>query len=218
MYFILAIYMCGIFCILNNSDTPEYVSGNDETIRTAMSSQTRIDEHIIQCSFKKGQGRGPEMSKLLNVDENVTLGFHRLAINGIDEVSNQPIELDGVYLICNGEIYNYKELYQLIPGCIPKTNSDCEVILHLYIRYGIEQTLNMLDGVFAFVILDKRTQNNTDTDTSTKRNRLIIARDPYGVRPMYMLSPKYLSKKSQDRALNTPHSEILSPVSKVEHA
>ena len=202
--------MCGIFCILNNSDTPEYVSGNDETIRTAMSSQTRIDEHIIQCSFKKGQGRGPEMSKLLNVDENVTLGFHRLAINGIDEVSNQPIELDGVYLICNGEIYNYKELYQLIPGCIPKTNSDCEVILHLYIRYGIEQTLDMLDGVFAFVILDKRTQNNTDTARSTKRNRLIIARDPYGVRPMYMLTPKYLSKKSQDRTLNTPHSEILS--------
>ena len=129
--------MCGIFCILNNCETSERVSYNDETIRQETTNVNCIDENIIQCSFEKGKGRGPETSKLLKVADNLTLGFHRLAINGLDDISNQPIEVEGIYLICNGEIYNYKELYQLMLGFAPKTNSDCEVIIYLYMRYGI---------------------------------------------------------------------------------
>ena len=59
----------------------------------------------------------------------------------------------------------------------PKTNSDCEVIIHMYKRYGIKQTLIMLDGVFSFVLYDK---------TSKANDKIIVARDPYGVRPLYM--------------------------------
>ena len=55
----------------------------------------------------------------------------------------------------------------------PKTDSDCEVIIHLYLKYGIHQTLRMLDGVFAFVLF------TTDT--------IFVARDPYGVRPLYLI-------------------------------
>ena len=161
--------MCGIFCILNNCETPENISCNDETTRQQLTNVNCIDENIIQCSFEKGKRRGPETSKLRKFADNVTLGFHRLAINGLDEKSDQPIHVDGVYLICNGEIYNYKELYQLIPGVTPKTNSDCEVILHLYIHYGIEQTLQMLDGVFAFVILDNRLTLNEDQQSRSKK-------------------------------------------------
>jgi asparagine synthase (glutamine-hydrolysing) len=62
---------------------------------------------------------------------------------------------------------------------IPKTQSDCEVILWLYERYGIEQTLQMLDGVFAFALLDQRFQLG--------ESALYIARDPYGVRPLYSI-------------------------------
>ena len=200
--------MCGIFCVLNNCETPENVSGNDETMRTEMSNQTRLDENIIQCSFEKGRGRGPEMSKLLNVSDNVTLGFHRLAINGLDDISNQPIELHGIYLICNGEIYNYKELFQMMPGAKPKTNSDCEVILHLYFRYGIEQTLRMLDGVFAFIILDTRL--TLTKDDPVRRKRMFFARDPYGVRPMYTLYPKYNLSRSEEKVLHSHHSEHIS--------
>jgi len=142
--------MCGIFGILN----------------------THYSFEIIDKSFLKGRNRGPETSKLNNIFDKTIFGFHRLAINGLNTVSNQPIQIDKYYLICNGEIYNYKELINEI-DYTPKTNSDCEIILHLYIKYGIEHTLNILDGEFAFAILDLNI------------NKMFYARDPYGVRPLY---------------------------------
>ena len=60
----------------------------------------------------------------------------------------------------------------------PVTGSDCEVIIHLYLKYGIEQTLVMLDGVFSFLLYDNRI-------TPDLNNRLFVARDPFGVRPLY---------------------------------
>jgi asparagine synthase (glutamine-hydrolysing) len=65
-------------------------------------------------------------------------------------------------------------------GIDPKTGSDCEVIIHLYLKYGIEQTLTMLDGVFAFILYDNRI-------TDDLNNKIYIARDPLGVRPLYYL-------------------------------
>ena len=150
--------MCGIFTLLNNRNTP-------------MST--------IKISFEKGYSRGPENTTLTPLLESV-LGFHRLAINGINDQSNQPIIINDVILICNGEIYNYKELYDLI-GIHPKTASDCEIIIHLYIKYGIEQTLNMIDGEFAFVLYDARIKEKIET-------KIYIARDPFGVRPLYILN------------------------------
>jgi asparagine synthase (glutamine-hydrolysing) len=148
--------MCGIFSLLNYSTNKiEYTKVSDE--------------------FAKGQGRGPENSTLFHDNAlNIVTGFHRLAINGLNEVSNQPISVvagaDRYSLICNGEIYNYKQLYKLM-DVTPTTDSDCEIIIHLYIRYGIRQTLRMLDGVFAFVLFCP--------------NNIFVARDPYGVRPLY---------------------------------
>jgi len=151
--------MCGIFTLLNYS---EHVNVNDE--------------NIIKTEFMKGQKRGPEFSKLETyLDKNMIIGFHRLAINGLNAESNQPFLIDDIMLICNGEIYNYKELYRSM-NITPKTESDCEVIIYLYQKYGIEQTLTMLDGVFAFILCD------------IKYNRLFVARDPMGVRPLYNLT------------------------------
>lgn len=148
--------MCGIFALLNNSYT--------------------YKKEIIEKAFKKGVHRGPEYSKLKKIggNENILFGFHRLAINGLNKTSNQPLTIDNIVLICNGEIYNYKELYRKI-NSKPNTSSDCEVIIHLYKRYGIEYTLQLLDGVFAFALYD----GNTET--------LHFARDPYGVRPLYSM-------------------------------
>ena len=144
--------MCGIFGIINSDVSCE----------------------ILNKYFNEGSKRGPEFSILKNY-HNVTLGFHRLAINGLNQESNQPFEIDNIYLICNGEIYNYKEL--AIQNDIKlTTDSDCEIILHLYKKFGIEYTLNILDGVFAFILYDL---NNKKT---------YIARDPYGVRPLYYFS------------------------------
>ena len=83
--------------------------------------------------------------------------FHRLSINDLSELGNQPINHPqdfNLTLICNGEIYNFKHLKEKFK-LNTHSNSDCEVILHLYKLLGIEKTLLELDGIFAFVLLDK---------------------------------------------------------------
>ena len=151
--------MCGIFAILNNM------------------SQYITKEFIIE-QFNKGKHRGPNDSNILDLYiMNCMLGFHRLSINGLTNISSQPFYINNIFLICNGEIYNYKELYELLE-VEPGTQSDCEVIIHLYLQYGMEQTIRMLDGEFSFILIDAR--------TSVKK--MYIGRDPYGVRPLYMLS------------------------------
>lgn len=162
--------MCGIFALLN-------IDSN-----TVFDSKTQIvvdKMEFIKFHFMKGVQRGPESSKLEKYDEsNLIFGFHRLAINGLNNESNQPLSTQGITLICNGEIYNYKHLYDSMNVKNTISQSDCEVIIHLYLKYGIDQTLIMLDGVFAFMLFDNRDTNN---------KKLYIARDPYGVRPLYYL-------------------------------
>lgn len=150
--------MCGIFALLNNY-------------------HFCLDD--IKQQFMKGQNRGPEFSKLETSYLKMILGFHRLAINGLNTESNQPLVINNIVLICNGEIYNFKEIYSLL-DITPKTSSDCEAIIHLYLHFGIEQTLTMLDGVFSFVLFDNRI-------TDDLNNKIYIARDPFGVRPLYYL-------------------------------
>jgi asparagine synthase (glutamine-hydrolysing) len=146
--------MCGIFALINNTH-------DDELIRTA---------------FNKGKHRGPETSSIIKatVDSKIIFGFNRLSINGYnDSNSNQPLVYNDCALICNGEIYNYKQLYHEM-GIKGNTKSDCEVIIHCYTKYGILHTLQLLDGVYSFVLMDY------------KRNVIYIARDTYGVRPMFI--------------------------------
>lgn len=157
--------MCGIFAILNDT--------------------TILSNHFVYEQFNKGKNRGPEFSKLTTGSQKLKLGFHRLAINGLNDKSNQPITIGYVTLICNGEIYNYKELYALM-NIVPETESDCEVIIHLYLKYGIEHTLQMLDGVFSFVLCDNTIVESKSNELA-KSNKLYVARDPYGVRPLYVL-------------------------------
>jgi len=159
--------MCGIFALLNSSNT------------NAGCEPVQEYSKFIEEQFQKGKRRGPEYSKLDNSYYKLTFGFHRLAINGLNPESNQPIVYNNIVLICNGEIYNYKQLYRNMDA-IPNTGSDCEIIIHLYLNYGIEQTLNMLDGVYAFVLYDCR-EGRDGCDN------IFVARDPLGVRPLYKL-------------------------------
>jgi asparagine synthase (glutamine-hydrolysing) len=161
--------MCGIFSLLNYQE-----------------NQVQMDD--IKNEFGKGKLRGPEFSKLDSSYLKMILGFHRLAINGLNEESNQPLVINDVVLICNGEIYNYLQLFKNM-GIEPTTGSDCEVIIHLYLQYGIEQTLTMLDGEFSFILYDNRLTNDLN-------NQLFVARDPYGVRPLYQVKPKNQSDSS----------------------
>jgi len=161
--------MCGILCVLNNTS---FYSSKE-----------------IMNEFQKGKNRGPDNSQYKNVGIEVNFGFHRLAINGLNDKSNQPFCIDNIFLICNGEIYNYKELYKLM-NITPTTQSDCEVIIHLYKLYGIEQTLQMLDGVFAFVLFDS---NIVESEPC----KIFVGRDPYGVRPLYFLNDSVIMFSSE---------------------
>lgn len=155
--------MCGIFAILNNS-----------TVEDTAEEKERKEKW-----FMKSQHRGPENSQLLSTrdhDYAMTLGFHRLAINGLNEQSNQPMFIRGIYLICNGEIYNhafYEDKFQKNYGISMTTQSDCEIIIHMYLQCGMMKTLELLDGEFAFVLFD------------TTNGKVFAARDPFGVRPLY---------------------------------
>lgn len=150
--------MCGIFALINNTLT--------------------IKDDIISYSFEKGTNRGPEYSELKNINDKVIFGFHRLAINGLDSISNQPMTIDNITLICNGEIYNFKQLYKML-NINPYSNSDCEVIIHLYKKFGIEYTMTILDGYFSFILIDN---SNINEEPS-----IYIGRDSYGVRPLFIL-------------------------------
>ena len=91
--------MCGIFAILNNENTD------------SLKVPSFANKEQITDEFYKGQMRGPEHSIINFLNEKSFIqGFHRLAINGLNTASNQPLNYEGCSLICNGEIYNYNAL------------------------------------------------------------------------------------------------------------
>ncbi|KOX69818.1 Asparagine synthetase [glutamine-hydrolyzing] [Melipona quadrifasciata] len=133
--------------------------------------------HICK-NFEQITHRGPEAFKLEfdQAIKNGYLGFHRLAI--VDNLQGmQPMRLyqyPHLFLLCNGEIYNYQKL-GMEHGFTYTTHCDIEVIIHLYVHLGSNNVTRMLDGVFAFCLMD------------IKNRRILIGRDPYGVRPLFQL-------------------------------
>ena len=118
--------------------------------------------------------RGPDGTRVLLLS-GVVLGFNRLAIIDLNERSMQPMQTpDGRYtLIFNGEIYNFKELRgQLADSYDFKTESDTEVILAAYARWGRE-AFAKLNGMFALAIFDREI------------SELVLARDSSGIKPLY---------------------------------
>ncbi|XP_073438177.1 asparagine synthetase [glutamine-hydrolyzing]-like [Dendrobates tinctorius] len=160
----------------------------------------------VQClSAMKIAHRGPDAFRFENVNgfTNCCFGFHRLAI--VDQLYGmQPLRVKKfpyLWLCYNGEIYNYKQLEKHL-GFEYQTMVDGEVILHLYSKYGIEQTAALLDGVFAFILLD------------TANKKVFIGRDSYGVRPLFKLltDDGFLAVCSEAKGLiDLKHSMTSSP-------
>lgn len=133
-----------------------------------------VEEHLLTEMTGKLRHRGPD-DKEIYIRDSVGFGFCRLTI--IDLFSgNQPFynEDRSIILICNGEIFNYKELKKdlVAKGYVFRSECDVEVILFLYIEYG-KSLLGKLNGQFAFAIYD-----------SNKRE-IFIARDHFGICPLY---------------------------------
>jgi asparagine synthase (glutamine-hydrolysing) len=128
---------------------------------------------VVRDAFNVSHSRGPEASRLeVLADGNVYLGLHRLAINGAGESGGQPLNLGTSTLVCNGEIYNHKEL---VAGSTrdQQTSSDCEAVVHALSATTLKSGLASLDGVFALCMYDTNTRE------------LIVARDTFGVRPLF---------------------------------
>ena len=126
------------------------------------------------------KGRGPEGVRIHPIGSAGFMGFTRLAINGLNEAGMQPMMNNANVWMANGEIYNWKELAATY-GLPCESGSDCEVIGLLYEKLFSEadhmdcgELFRLFDGVFACVLVD------------VARGRIIVARDPYGVRPLYV--------------------------------
>ena len=148
--------MCGIYGILQLDGRP-----------APADALPRMGRTIIH--------RGPDDDGLYS-DGPCAIGMRRLSIidlaGGHQPLSNEDGSL---WLVANGEIYNFRELRADLEarGHRFKTGSDCETILHLYEEYGLA-FVERLNGMFAFALWDAR------------RQRLVIGRDRLGIKPIYL--------------------------------
>ena len=135
-------------------------------------SKRSIPIELAKEGFDETKSRGPDMSCFVEAGEG-WLGFHRLAIMGLHPEGMQPFVLDGDMVVCNGELYGFRPVKEeLSQKYTFQSDSDCEIILPLYREYSLAM-FAMLDAEFAMVIYDG------------KKGKLIAARDPIGIRPLY---------------------------------
>ncbi len=133
-----------------------------------------INEFELKQMTDSLYDRGPD-DEGFYINQNIGLGFRRLSIIDLS-TGHQPLsnEDGSIWIVFNGEIYNYQELqaHLIKSGHVFRTRSDTETIVHLYEQYGTE-CLKHLRGMFAFSIWD----NN--------KKELFCARDRFGIKPFY---------------------------------
>ncbi|MDP2088181.1 MAG: asparagine synthase (glutamine-hydrolyzing) [Flavobacteriaceae bacterium] len=133
----------------------------------------KLEEHQKKGISNKLKHRGPDAQNFMVWNNNLTLFHSRLSIIDI-QGGNQPFCTKNVALVFNGEIYNYKELIKR-HHLILKSNSDTEVIIRLYERYGVD-AFQLLDGMFAIGLIDAVSQ------------KIQLVRDRVGKKPLYFSS------------------------------
>ncbi len=133
-----------------------------------MFSSKKDQLEVFSQEFTKLFHRGPDDSRIEKHASGL-FGFHRLAIMDESHYGMQPFTKESVKVMCNGEIYNEDFLRSLVEYDYV-SNSDCEVLLPLYKKYGVDM-FELLDAEFACIIGD-------DED-------VIAARDPLGIRPLF---------------------------------
>jgi asparagine synthase (glutamine-hydrolysing) len=136
-----------------------------------------VDNESVEYWVQRLRGRGPEGMSIKECDGGAVLGFTRLAINGLVSSGMQPMSFGSLTFMCNGEIYNWKDLAER-HGIVVESGSDCEILGELWEKFATYDSgatfFQALDGVFSVVIVD----------SSSKI--AYVARDPYGVRPLFV--------------------------------
>ncbi|MFQ6677415.1 MAG: asparagine synthase B [Fidelibacterota bacterium] len=170
--------MCGIFSYLGSNQTPDSLA-----------------EHAGKIKY-----RGPENTHVKILEGRGIFIFHRLAIMGVSETGDQPMQHPqdpSLTLVCNGEIYNYKQLAEKY-GFQLTTGSDCEIILFLFKEFGMEKTVKELDGVFMFVLHDSTSDS------------FYAGRDPVGVRP------GFIGRKDEDHYIASEAKPMINLCDTIE--
>lgn len=170
--------MCGILAILGKKTV------SDVGLREYGLSLSSLIRH-----------RGPDWTGAKVVDDCV-LCHERLSIVGLNS-GNQPITIGDVSVIVNGEIYNHREIRALL-GTHFKTQSDSEVIIHLYNELKTD-FLPLLDGMFAFILIDH------------KNKKYLAGRDPIGLTSFYMGKGDGLFFSSELKCLKDCEEVIVFP-------
>jgi asparagine synthase (glutamine-hydrolysing) len=179
--------------------------------------EIKYEQSLLYQKFNFIKSRGPDRSTFIT-NKNYIVGFHRLAIMDPSIQGDQPFShsyyytgssnsskyLRTIYVIVNGEIYNWEKLREeqdIQESCEKanyhyKSNSDCEVLLPMFMRYivndsytlddklyedGLRDMITRLDGEFAFAIYDVH-QNLTSSNTHVN---LWLGRDRFGIRPLF---------------------------------
>ncbi|MBU1668527.1 asparagine synthase (glutamine-hydrolyzing) [bacterium] len=140
-----------------------------------LGSFPNCDSNKFQKALNLLAHRGPDNQTVYESD-TICLGHTRLSIIDLDAQSNQPMEIDDMVLIFNGEIYNYLEIKKelIALGYYFSTHSDTEVLLKSYQEWG-EACVERFNGMWSFAIFDK------------KNNSLFLSRDRFGVKPLYYI-------------------------------
>jgi len=163
-------------------------------------NNSKVSRKSLRVMTNKMLVRGPDSEGFYS-DHNIGLGFRRLAI--IDLTSgDQPLsnEDDSIWLVMNGEVYNFIELRNKLKlkGHIFKTGSDAEVILHLYEEFGAD-LVHHLNGMFAFALYDK------------VRKKMILGRDRLGIKPLfYKINKNHVLFGSDARTLTDASAPDIS--------
>lgn len=159
-----------------------------------MASRLRnVERGEVEAMRDRLTHRGPDDAGVwVSSDRVVGLGHRRLSIIDLSERGHQPMtnEDGSIWLVFNGEIYNFQSLRDelLAAGHIFRSDTDSEVILHAYEEWGVE-SVRRLRGMFAYAIWD------------SGRRRLILARDRLGIKPLfYACTDDHLSFASELKA------------------
>ncbi|MBN1234282.1 MAG: asparagine synthase (glutamine-hydrolyzing) [Candidatus Coatesbacteria bacterium] len=139
----------------------------------------KIDEKKLIKMRDSMLHRGPDDAGYY-INNNVGLAQRRLSILDTSEAGKQPMfTADGkICIVYNGEFYNYMDYRNDIKEFNLKSRSDTEYILYLYKKYGIEETIKKINGIFAFAILD------------IECKKVFLARDRFGIKPLYIYEGK----------------------------
>lgn len=181
--------MCGIFFVLGLGGKPF--------------AKKRMSQ-FVEASAKIRE-RGPDHTSI-SYDDKAFMCFQRLKVNDLSDAGNQPMLLNDTFLLCNGEIYNHKDIEEQFE-LVCHSKSDCESVLSFYVKLrenyplfeAVENLPRCLDGEFAFVIYDKAV------------GYVHICRDPYGVRPLFWYkSETELGVCSELKGLSTLNAKLVT--------